>query len=198
MFDIVTMIGDFLLKEDESIIENHSPLILNTALYINLPLLYLFVSMMIFIFGDYSSMWYITSWEYIGVNIVEVKSNQTFIDLVGLLFFAGLFIATMGTNPGHELIHRKRKKFDMFVGYWLLALSWDCTFAIEHVYGHVHCARNGATQCTMPFSGPCLCSAVELCKAISRMCDDLVCNSVVLLAVQLVLCHAWALRAHIC
>ena len=136
LFDIVTMIGDFLLKEDESIIENPSPLILNTALYINLPLLYLFVSMMIFIFGDYSSMWYITSWEYIGVNIVEVKSNQTFIDLVGLLFFAGLFIATMGTNPGHELIHRKRKKFDMFVGNWLLALSWDCTFAIEHVYGH--------------------------------------------------------------
>ena len=24
----------------------------------------------------------------------------------------------------------------MFVGNWLLALSWDCTFAIEHVYGH--------------------------------------------------------------
>ena len=24
----------------------------------------------------------------------------------------------------------------MFVGKWLLAFSWDCTFAIEHVYGH--------------------------------------------------------------
>ena len=24
----------------------------------------------------------------------------------------------------------------MFVGNWLLAFSWDCTFAIEHVYGH--------------------------------------------------------------
>ena len=24
----------------------------------------------------------------------------------------------------------------MFIGNWLLALSWDCAFAIEHVYGH--------------------------------------------------------------
>ena len=24
----------------------------------------------------------------------------------------------------------------MFVGNWLLAIYWDCTFAIEHVYGH--------------------------------------------------------------
>jgi len=135
-FDIFTMMGDLLLKEDDTDFKNASPFILNTALYINLPILYIFTSMMIFIFGDYSSPWYISSWAYAGVNILEVKSNQTFIDMIGLLFFAGLHIATMGTNPGHELIHRKRKKFDMFVGNWLLALSWDCTFAIEHVYGH--------------------------------------------------------------
>ena len=24
----------------------------------------------------------------------------------------------------------------MFIGIWLLSLSWDCAFAIEHVYGH--------------------------------------------------------------
>ena len=24
----------------------------------------------------------------------------------------------------------------MFIGNWLLAFSWDCAFAIEHVYGH--------------------------------------------------------------
>ena len=37
---------------------------------------------------------------------------------------------------GHELVHRKKNKFDMFIGNWLLAFSWDCTFAIEHVHGH--------------------------------------------------------------
>ena len=45
-------------------------------------------------------------------------------------------MGTMGTVAGHELTHRKKNKFDMFIGNWLLALSWDCTFAIEHVYGH--------------------------------------------------------------
>ena len=42
----------------------------------------------------------------------------------------------MGTVPGHELVHRKKKKFDMEMGNWLLAFSWDCAFAVEHVYGH--------------------------------------------------------------
>jgi alkane 1-monooxygenase len=42
----------------------------------------------------------------------------------------------MGTVPAHELTHRKHNRFDMFIGNWLLAFSWDCAFAIEHVYGH--------------------------------------------------------------
>ena len=42
----------------------------------------------------------------------------------------------MGTVPGHELVHRKKDNFDMFIGNWLLSMSWDCAFAVEHVYGH--------------------------------------------------------------
>jgi len=42
----------------------------------------------------------------------------------------------LGIVTGHELTHRKNNEFDMFVGNWLLAFSWDCTFAIEHVYAH--------------------------------------------------------------
>tara|TARA_B100001179_G_scaffold110116_1_gene78555 strand:+ start:199 stop:1008 length:810 start_codon:yes stop_codon:yes gene_type:complete len=49
---------------------------------------------------------------------------------------SGLFIGTMGTVSGHELVHRKKDKFDLFMGNWLLAMSWDCAFAVEHVYGH--------------------------------------------------------------
>tara|TARA_Y100001954_G_C15680338_1_gene537392 strand:+ start:56 stop:808 length:753 start_codon:yes stop_codon:yes gene_type:complete len=45
-------------------------------------------------------------------------------------------MGTMGVVPGHELTHRVKNKFDMFIGNWLLAFSCDCTFAIEHVYGH--------------------------------------------------------------
>ena len=42
----------------------------------------------------------------------------------------------LGVVAGHELTHRVKSNFDMFVGNWLLAFSWDCTFAIEHVHGH--------------------------------------------------------------
>ena len=42
----------------------------------------------------------------------------------------------IGTVPGHELTHRKKDRFDTFFGNWLLSFSWDCAFALEHVYGH--------------------------------------------------------------
>ena len=41
-----------------------------------------------------------------------------------------------GVNVAHELIHRLDKPFDKTVGKWLLALTWDTGFAIEHVHGH--------------------------------------------------------------
>ena len=53
----------------------------------------------------------------------------------------------MGTVPGHELSHRINNKYDLFIGSWLLSLSWDCAFAIEHVYGH---HKNVALPKTQP------------------------------------------------
>ena len=47
-----------------------------------------------------------------------------------------IIIGSIGIVSAHELTHRKKNKFDMFVGNWLLAFSYDCNFAIEHVYGH--------------------------------------------------------------
>jgi alkane 1-monooxygenase len=68
---------------------------------------------------------------------MQSRINTTYADMFALILYAiPLHISTMGTNVGHELTHRKREKFDMFIGNWLLALSWDCTFAVEHVYGH--------------------------------------------------------------
>ena len=61
----------------------------------------------------------------------------TIMDKICLIEIIGLFIGIMGTVPGHELTHRKKSKLDMFIGNCLLAISWDCTFAVEHVYGHL-------------------------------------------------------------
>mgnify|MGYP007000209495 len=69
-------------------------------------------------------------------NLIAIRNSFTFIDQVSLVFLSGLFIGIMGTVTGHELVHRTKSRLDMFFGNWLLAFSWDCTFAVEHVYGH--------------------------------------------------------------
>jgi len=70
------------------------------------------------------------------VDIYSNRENTTNIHLVGFFVTAGLFFAGAGINIGHELTHRKNDKVAMFFGNWLLAFSWDCAFALEHVQGH--------------------------------------------------------------
>ena len=74
--------------------------------------------------------------NYFNIDIMSSKNSLNFLDKFSLIVLSALFIGIMGTVPAHELTHRKRSRFDMFFGNWLLSLSWDCAFAIEHVYGH--------------------------------------------------------------
>ena len=55
---------------------------------------------------------------------------------VSAWLLTGLMIGMVGTIPAHELTHRTWDRVSMLVGRWLLAFSFDTTFAIEHVYGH--------------------------------------------------------------
>ena len=117
IFDVLIVIGDSFLKQDWDPFDNPVPIILNAALYINFPLLYIFLSLVIFVLVDYNSQWYISLWNYVGINVLDVRSNITLADMFALLLYSTpLFIAMMGTNVGHELTHRKRKRVDMFVG----------------------------------------------------------------------------------
>ncbi len=136
-FALSVFFGDMLLSQDREPFENPNPFLLNLSLYINLPLLYILSFLALFMVTDLNPQWMIWLYRYFGIEIMDAKANLVQGDKLGLLLYTvPLFIATMGTNVGHELTHRKRKRFDMMVGNWLLALSWDCTFAIEHVYGH--------------------------------------------------------------
>ena len=74
--------------------------------------------------------------SYLNINFNKIGQLYNLFDKVSLVAISSLFIGIMGTVPGHELVHRKKNKFDMFMGNWLLSLSWDCAFALEHVYGH--------------------------------------------------------------
>jgi alkane 1-monooxygenase len=55
---------------------------------------------------------------------------------IGGILSIGITFAALGTNVGHELTHRTTDRGAMFAGRWLLALTFDAEFAIEHVYGH--------------------------------------------------------------
>tara|TARA_B100000315_G_C14511257_1_gene557064 strand:- start:242 stop:1258 length:1017 start_codon:yes stop_codon:yes gene_type:complete len=131
------MLGDRLLGRDEIIEKYTYPHLLNLPIYLNLPLLFILLFEVIYIFGNQSSPWFVNIFNtYLYIDLLSIKNSITTSDRISLIALTSLYIGVMGTVPGHELTHRKRDKFDMFVGNWLLALSWDCSFALEHVYGH--------------------------------------------------------------
>ncbi len=55
---------------------------------------------------------------------------------LGAILSAGITFAALGTNIGHELTHRTTDRGAMVAGRWLLAITFDAEFSIEHVYGH--------------------------------------------------------------
>jgi len=143
-FSLFIILGDYFIKEDLLEQLYKYPFLLNLPMYLNLPLLFVFISVSIFSLSNESSILLTSILSPSSYSKLEaINASFTFVDLVSLVFLSGLFIGIMGTVPGHELVHRVKSKLDMFFGNWLLAFSWDCTFAVEHVYGH---HRNVATS----------------------------------------------------
>ena len=143
-FSLFIILGDYFIKENLLEQLYKYPFFLNLPMYLNLPLLFVFTSVSIFSLSNESSILLTSILSPSSYSKLEaINASFTFVDLVSLVFLSGLFIGIMGTVPGHELVHRVKSKLDMFFGNWLLAFSWDCTFAVEHVYGH---HRNVATS----------------------------------------------------
>ncbi len=134
-FSLLIIFGDILINEENSKLEYSNTIYLNLPMYINLPLLIIFVFMAISLLSQSLNV-FILFPILSEVDFNQIKSSLHIIDKISLVAISSLFIGVMGTVPGHELVHRKTNKFDMFIGNWLLSLSWDCAFAIEHVYGH--------------------------------------------------------------
>ena len=136
-WSLFVIIGDHFLPRDMEVQQFRYPSILNTSIYVNLPILVCLIYFVVSIFGNNSSNMYIEElYSIFNIDFLQLKDSFTLIDKIAIILQTTLFIGILGTVPGHELTHRKQNKFDMFVGNWLLAFSWDCTFAIEHVYGH--------------------------------------------------------------
>jgi len=136
-WSLFLIVGDYVLPRDTEIQKFSYPSILNVSIYINLPILFCLIFLVVSVFGNNSPDWYVDGlYALFNVDFLAVVNSFTVADKFSILFQTTLLVGILGTVPGHELTHRKKKKFDMFVGNWMLAFSWDCTFAIEHVYGH--------------------------------------------------------------
>ena len=136
-FSLFLTIGDYLLPKDEHIQQFSYPSILNSSMYINLPILFIVVILTISILSNDLPQWHINILDsYYSIDFISLKNSFNIIDKIALIIQTTLIIGVLGIVPGHELTHRIKNKLDMFIGNWLLAFSWDCTFAIEHVYGH--------------------------------------------------------------
>ena len=137
VWSLFMFIGDYVLPRDKEIQQFSFPTILNISIYINLPILFSLIFLVISVFGNNSPNWYIeVLYSMFNVDFPHIITSFTLLDKISIIFQTALLIGILGTVPGHELTHRKQNKFDMFIGNWMLAFSWDCTFAIEHVYGH--------------------------------------------------------------
>ena len=136
-FSLFIILGDIILKKDASEETYSYVFLLDVPMYINLPLLMLLVLFTVFaLSSDPSDLFHSIFMNYLNIDLFNMRQSMNIADSISLVALTGLFIGIMGTVPGHELVHRKKNKFDMFMGNWLLAFSWDCAFAIEHVYGH--------------------------------------------------------------
>tara|TARA_Y100000996_G_scaffold357812_1_gene299203 strand:+ start:510 stop:1634 length:1125 start_codon:yes stop_codon:yes gene_type:complete len=136
LFSFVIIGGDYVFKRDKKIDIYSHPIFLDLSLYMALPILFILIFYVISIFTNELPIWYLNLFNFLNIDFILLKNSFTTIDKISIIIQSFLLVASMSIAGGHELVHRKKNKFDMFVGNWLLAFSCDCNFAIEHVYCH--------------------------------------------------------------
>ena len=104
----------------------------NFLLYLTVPLLILNSLALAALIGGGDPL----HLSLLGFGAPAARAATGPISIVGGILALGLFIGASGSNVAHELVHRTADQFAMAMGRCLLALSFDTSFAIEHVYGH--------------------------------------------------------------
>ena len=137
LYSMNIIIGDSLVKPDEKLQSFSYPFFLNLSIYLALPVLFIFMFFISSLFSSNLPLWYVTGFkDFLNVDLVQLQQSFNIFDKISIIFVTFLIGGSMSIAGGHELAHRKKNKFDLFIGNWLLAFSFDCNFAIEHVYGH--------------------------------------------------------------
>lgn len=136
--------GDAVFGDDDSDPTYAHPWLLNLSLYSTLPLLLIISFLFAWQLSDRDLFGFGAMMQsLIGLDMVAARANNTWFDILGAVLGIGLIYGGAGTVVAHELTHRTWSKPAMLVGRWMLALTGDASFAIEHVYGH---HKNVATR----------------------------------------------------
>jgi hypothetical protein len=133
---IVAVFGDAALPDDTKEDSFHHLWVLNTFLFLNLPLLFIANFVLLWHVSDVDAFGFGAALTSLGWDVLAHKDQTGAWDIVGGFLGLGLIFGVAGTNVAHELVHRTWSKASVEVGRWLLAFTWDGEFAIEHVYGH--------------------------------------------------------------
>ncbi|MDM7914056.1 MAG: flavodoxin reductase, partial [Candidatus Eisenbacteria bacterium] len=132
---LLYMLGDAIAGDDTSTPRFTYPGILTAQLWMALPLLALIVFAAVWSVCPGDPLGFgaaLTAWT--GYDVLAARNATTFGHHVSTWIITGLMIGMVGTITAHELTHRTWDPISMFIGRWLLAFSFDTTFAIEHVY----------------------------------------------------------------
>lgn len=137
------IVFDNALEKDASTQKYKHLWFLNTLVYIQVPLTYLAVFVLVwqvapgdlFGFGQWIE-------NTVGWEVLEKHQQFTLLDGIIAATACGFYFS-VSTLIGHELTHRLDSPFAMLVGRWILAIVGDSQFSISHVYAH---HKNVATE----------------------------------------------------
>lgn len=129
--------ADHLLGDDYSEPAYRNRGVLNAILYLSVPSLALLCLVLAWMAGS-GDLIGLGAWaqSHLGIDMFAARAASGPLHWLGGILSCALLFATVGTNIGHELTHRTTDPAALTVGRWLLALTFDAEFAIEHVYGH--------------------------------------------------------------
>lgn len=133
------LIGDALLGDDTDEPEFKHVWLLEIPLQSALPILSVLLLVLAWSAGSGAS-----DFLYIGAlanrilpwDVFEAREQNTWLGYLGAVIGGGFLVAGFGTNVAHELCHRTRAPWSMLASRWLLTMSGNPDFTIEHVHGH--------------------------------------------------------------
>lgn len=133
----VVITGDLFLGEDTSEPQYKHTWILEVPLFAALPVLGALLM---------TYAWSLGTGDFLGIgaalstvfdyDFFAARARTQWHHYLGGAIGVGFLVAGYGTNVAHELCHRTRAPWSVRISRWILAMSANADFSIEHVYGH--------------------------------------------------------------